>query len=266
MAVDHAIPTIAAVSFLNTRPLVHGLERRDDLHVRFGVPALLGDWLAEGSADAALVPAIDLARNWEQWRPISEACIASDGPTLTVRIFARCPIEEIARLHCDTDSHTSVVLARIMLDNIRGRQPEILPLQAVARDLPPDDAVLLIGDKVATTPMDAFPHELDLGEAWKRMTGLPFVFALWACRRDRDPGDLPEVLSAARDAGLAAVDEIVAEFAPPRGWPIELARRYLTRNLTFRLDARMRRGMREFFDRAAGVGAIPSPAPDGEWT
>ena len=106
---------IAAVSFLNSRPLIHGLEDRADVALARTVPSGLGTRLDQGQADLALVPAIDYQRSRNPWCVLPHLCIGCDGATHTVRIFSRVPIGRIRRLHCDTDSHTSVALAKIVL-------------------------------------------------------------------------------------------------------------------------------------------------------
>src|SRR5947209_1311751 len=85
-------------------------------------------------------------------------------------------------------------------------------------------AKLLIGDKVVCEEPKELPYQLDLGEAWKRMTGLPFVFAAWMAREEVELGDLPQRLEQAKRAGLVHVDQIIRQHAMPRGWPPEIAR------------------------------------------
>jgi chorismate dehydratase len=97
---------VAAVSFLNAKPLLHGLQS-DDVDLTLDVPSKLIDHLAGGSADVALLPVIDYQR-LDDLRIVPAGGIGCDGPTLTVRLFSKRPIESIEQLACDTDSHTSV--------------------------------------------------------------------------------------------------------------------------------------------------------------
>jgi len=102
------------------------------------------------------------------------------------------------------------------------------------------DAVLMIGDKVVTAEPDAaaYPHQMDLGEAWHSATGLPFVFAAWASRPGIDPTGLTARLAAARERGEAEAYALADRYAPSHGWPRDLARRYLGEILRYRIGPR----------------------------
>ncbi|MHC4065282.1 MAG: menaquinone biosynthetic enzyme MqnA/MqnD family protein, partial [Planctomycetota bacterium] len=205
--------------------------------------------------DAALIPVIDLARFAAIWEIVSDACIGSDGPTLTVRIFSRVPPEEITALHVDGDSHTSVALAIVLWHELYQTPLQIRSFQPWEAD--GCQAVLLIGDKVVTHELERFGHEIDLGGAWQVLTGLPFVFATWTRRTDSDLGDLARQLSQARDRGLARAEAIAAQHGPAMGWTVELARRYLTENLSYTLSPRHRRGLETFLQLAAKWRLVP---------
>lgn len=245
---------VASVSFLNAKPLIYGLENSDGLKLELDVPSRLLDGLKDGRFDVALLPVIDYQR-MDGLRLLTCGGIGSDGPTLTVRIFSPVPIERIAVLACDPDSHTSVALARVLLAEQHGIQPELIPLDRA----PASGAVarLLIGDKVVCEEPTDLPHQLDLGEAWKHQTGLPFVFAAWMARAGVETGDLPARLEAAKRQGLRNVDSIIARHAVPRGWPAEVAREYLTRNLQYDIGPRHLQAIRLFHELAFRHGLIP---------
>jgi len=175
-----------------------------------------------------------------------------------VRIFSRVPIEQVKTLACDTDSHTSVALARVVLAEKYGVVPEFVPLEH--GDSPdPAAARLLIGDKVVSEEPAGFAHQLDLGDAWKRLTGLPFLFAAWMARPGVQLDDLPARLERAKRAGLRHVERIVAREAPPRGWPTDVARQYLTENLRFDVGPDQLRAVEKFHALAHGHGILPDP-------
>ena len=248
---------LGVVSYLNAKPLVMGLDKLPGMQLMPDVPARLPDLLAQGGVDAALVPVIDLFNRAPAWQRVSDACIASDGQTLTVRVFSRVPPDRIRRLHVDGDSHTSVALARVLWAEQYDRSLEIVPF--VPGD-PDDDAeaVLLIGDKVVCRAPKGYPVEVDLGEAWKAFTSLPFVFAVWVCRAGRNLDDLARVLMAARDEGVAAAASLAHTFGPPAGWPVALARQYLTSNLQYTLDQRYLAGLDRFRALAEKHGMLRS--------
>lgn len=246
---------VASVSFLNARPLIHGLEDVPDVELSLAVPARLLDGLRDGHSDVALLPVIDFQRlGGLTLLPVG--AIGSDGPTHTVRIFSRVPIEQVRSLACDTDSHTSVALARIILARRYRLRPEFCELAGATDD--PAQARLLIGDKVVCEEPVGFEHQLDLGEEWKAMTGLPFVFAIWMARPSVDAARAATHLERAKRAGLADIDRIVREHAVPRGWPEALARQYLTRIMRYDIHERELQAIRQFHRLAAEEKIIPA--------
>lgn len=246
---------VASVSFLNARPLIHGLENVPDMKLSLAVPARLLDGLRDGTSDVALLPVIDFQR-LDGLTLLPAGGIGSDGPTHTVRIFSRVPIEQVRSLACDTDSHTSVALARIILARRYHLRPEFCELAGASND--PAQARLLIGDKVVCEEPVGFDHQLDLGQEWKAMTGLPFVFAAWMARHGFDGARAAPHLERAKRAGLADVDRIVREHAIPRGWPEALARQYLTRIMRYDINERELEAIRRFHRLAAEEGVISS--------
>ena len=252
---------VGAVSFLNTKPLVAGLNADPDVALVFDVPARLPALLDEGVVDAALVPVVDLADKGRAWQIVSDACIGCDGESLTVRVFSHQGPESIRRLYVDGDSHTSVALARVLWQELYGMRLEILPF-AGAEPSEEGAAVLLIGDKVVNHKFQRYEVKTDLGSAWKSFTGLPFVFAVWAAPDRTDAAALAARLSSARDTGVKDAAAIAAEFGPGMGWPRELANRYLTRVLKFALGPPQRQGLARFLELAKEhnlVNAAPDP-------
>jgi chorismate dehydratase len=120
--------------------------------------------------------------------------------------------------------------------------------------------LLLIGDKVVCEEPQGLPHQLDLGEAWKRLTGLPFVFAAWIARGGIDLRDLPTRLEQAKHDGLANLHEIVARHAVPRGWPAGVAAKYLSQHLQFDVGPDQLKAIRLFHQYAIEVGFLDHPA------
>jgi len=262
---DDTMTTLGVVCFLNARPLIEGLETDPTVRLEFAVPSALAEKLQRGHVDAALIPVIDLAR-WgstddnlrTRWEPISDACIGSDGETMTVRVFSRVPPEQMSTIHVDGDSHTSVALAQLIWSRYYKRRLECVPLDESTR-LDDCESVLLIGDKVVTRRPTNFTYDIDLGAAWKEWTGLPFVFAVWAAPLNRPHDRLTKLLNDARCRGVARARDIAAEVGPALGWPVALAREYLTERLTYTLTPPAREGMRRFLELAKEEGLVPTP-------
>jgi chorismate dehydratase len=257
--------TVAAVSFLNARPLIEGLEHENGIRLISDVPSRLLDTLLEGRASVALCPVIDFQLSPRELVILPVGAIGCDGCTLTVRVFSRSPMGEAACVHTDGDSHTSVALLSVVFQELYGRAPTITRLAStdVNGSATPPETVLLIGDKVVRSRPDEtlYPYQIDLGEAWRSMTGLPFVFACWMARTERDLGDLPDLLRQRRDSNLERTNEIAAANAATSGWPTELAVEYLGTILRYELGPRELEAIELFWSKCYELGLIDHVRP-----
>ncbi len=264
---------VGVVRYLNARPLVEGLDVCQSLTLDAAVPSRIAPMLEGGDIDIGLVSVIDFARAKTPLTMIPAGMIGCEGPTLTVRVFSRVPPSEIRTLATDTDSHTSVALARIILKKIHNASPAVVDCNAremLTSDDPQSwpESVLLIGDKVVTAspPPGLYPHQIDLGQAWLDLTGLPFVYAIWMCRAE--DAHRPEIFDAAallerqRLRNEFRLDWIVSQHARVRHWPDELAREYLGQRLRFQAGERERKGIARFLELAAAESLAPPVTPD----
>lgn len=269
---------IGFVKYLNTLPLIEGLEACAALRLMAAPPSALAGMLARAEVDLALASLVDFARagRSDDAPPLALmpcGMIGCDGPTLTVRVFSKVPLDRVCRLHADTDSHTSVILAQVIFARRWGLRPDVaafdhgIALRSIAHSGPA--TVLLIGDKVVTDapPASLYPHQLDLGEAWRDLTGLPFVYAMWMARRadlegprDRDLRSAADLLDRQRRRNLARIDWILGRHADERGWTLDLARRYVTEHLRYEVIDRARAGAETFLRMAAELGLVPTLA------
>ena len=166
---------IGAVSYLNTKPLVHRLdELAPEAVVSYEVPSRLSTALAAGELDVALVPSIELASHPE-WTIVSDACIGCCGPVLSVKLAFRVPPDQVRSLALDEGSRTSAVLSQVLLHDLHGVQPQLTSLP-IGCDLGDSeaDAVLVIGDRAIRTDESCFDQVWDLGDRWCRWAELPF--------------------------------------------------------------------------------------------
>ncbi len=249
---------IGAVSYLNTKPLVYGLPLVDSgLKLSFDLPSRLADQLTAGSLDVALVPSIEAIANPE-YTIVSDACIGCRGPVWSVKLLSRVPLGEIKTLALDVGSRTSCALARVILDQQHGVRPECVPL-GIHQDWrqTETDAVLIIGDRAMKADDPAFSVSVDLGEAWHQWTGRPFVFAVWAARKNAPWDELSSLLSQARDRGIANVNEIANAEANRYGLTVDECHRYLDYYLHFQLGSDEKAGLDLFFQHAAELSIIP---------
>jgi chorismate dehydratase len=257
--------TVAAVSFLNARPLIDGLENEDGIHLISDVPSSLLETLLEDRASIALCPVIDFQLSPVDLTIVPVGAIGCDGCTLTVRVFSRSPMDETTCVQTDGDSHTSVALLSVVFKELYGWVPEITNLASadVNGSAAPPETVLLIGDKVVRNQPDPalYPHQLDLGEAWRAMTGLPFVFACWMGRADNGLGDLPALLGRCRDRNRGRIAEIAAKHALASGWPEALAVEYLGEILRYDLGPRELEAIELFWSKCHDLSLIERMRP-----
>lgn len=276
---------IGAVNYLNSKPLVFGLEAAaGESRLFYDLPSRLAESLSAGRLDVALVPSVEWLR-----QPghviVSDACVACRGPVLSVKLYFRVPPSEVRTLALDEGSRTSAALSLVLLDEMAGVRPvcEPLPIGCGLEDTAAD-AVLLIGDRAIqskergarseesdeeqnpNSPCSvlyapgSFPTVWDLGQKWYELTGLPFVFAAWIARPDVETARLETELAGARDRGVAHLREIAEAEAPPLGIDVELAARYLRENLHFTLGERELAGLEMFARHCARRDLVPHDA------
>jgi chorismate dehydratase len=202
-----------------------------------------------------MIPSIEFLRGAD-YRIAPEVGVISHGRVESVALFSRTPVERIRSIAADTSSRTSNALLRLLCVERFGIAAELVPM-------PPDppamlqrcDAALIIGD-----PALFFDHaaagvlKIDLGDQWTAMTGLPFVWAVWAGRPDVLHEADVAALVAARDGGVAASDAIADRYCGPA--QAALGRRYLRENIQYSLGAREEAGLRRYYELAAKHGVV----------
>jgi cyclic dehypoxanthinyl futalosine synthase len=251
---------IAAVGYLNARPLIEGLDREPASGravLECASPAEVARRVAEDEADVALMP-VAAAASIGDLRLVRGCAIGARGAVRSVVIAGERPIESLDELAVDLSSRTSVVLARLLLRARTGREPRLVgcsPREAIA-SVSGGRGALVIGD-AALDIEGRFPHVLDLGRAWLEHTGLPFVFAAWCGRAGAVSAEQERMLLAAKAEGLARRDAIADEYAARSGLPGPSLRAYLHDAIRYDLGDDERRGLERFHDDAARAGLLP---------
>lgn len=249
---------IGAVNYLNSKPLVEDLALLlPEADVSLDYPSRLADDLATNDIDVGLIPVVECMRD-PDYEIISDACVATRGPVLSVKLYSRVHPGFIRTLALDEGSRTSATLARIMLHERFGVEPSrrALPLGRSVTDTDAD-AILLIGDRAMHTPAEQFDTVWDLGEEWLNWTGLPFVFAMWVARTGTASDHVVEMLGEARDRGVSRIPTIARREAKQLGISEAGAVSYLQDNLHFRLTSAERSGLRLFHELAVQMGLAP---------
>src|SRR5438876_3422853 len=211
-----------------------------------GVPTDLNRRLLEGEIDLAPISSIEYARNAHRLRLLPRLCVSSEGAVDSIQLVARKPLEQVRRVAVTPESATSVVLTKVLLPEARH-----VPLGEEA------DATLLIGDAALKSAFeDPTPHH-DLGRLWLERTGLPMVFAVWACPDPPPPG-LAELEQALVDSVLVARAEperLAYEASDLYGYPPGFLARYFEK-LRYRFGPRERAGLLTFLELARDAGEL----------
>jgi chorismate dehydratase len=260
---------LGAVGYLNARPLVYGLEREPRFRIRYDIPSECARLLHAGGIDVGLIPSIEYLRGGP-YRIVPDLAIASRRAVASVAIYTTRPMSEVRSIAMDTSSRTSVALVRVLC----ARQFRIAPRIEARGPDPVDmlshcDAALIIGDNAlfltpstdGRLPGITDPVEkIDLGEAWFRLTGLPFVYAFWSGRPEAITGADIEALQRARDLGVARPDELAREYLADHPERQPLGATYLRDNIKYYFGDEERQGLETFYRYAAEAGVVAEAA------
>ena len=258
---------VGRIEFVNCFPLYHHFEEALAVagyraEIVEGVPAELNRMLVAGDIDVALPSSIEYARHADVLALLSSVSISSLGAVDSIQLFSRVPSREVTRVALTAKSATSVCLLRILCRDW-GISPEFVAWEGTLADvLASCDAMLLIGDDaLRALRAGVFPYHLDLGAAWREVTGLPMVYAVCAVRRDVLAAR-PKASAAIGAALLASRDRCAAD---PAGTAAAAARLYdfsaafleqYFERLKYGFTPDYRRGLSEFFRRAAAIGEL----------
>ena len=235
---------LGRISYLNMAPVFFGLDA--DVEEVEGVPTELNRSLLAGDVDLAPVSSIAWARNADRLLVLPRLCVSSDGAAGSIQLITRLPLERVRSIAVTPESATSVVLARVLLPDA-----EHVSLRE------PADATLLIGDAALRSAyQDPTPHH-DLGRLWGQRTGLPMVFAVWACAEPPPPGvaELEEALTSSVRRAREEPERLATQSAERYGYPPGFLARYFER-LRYDFGPREREGLETFLELAKDAGEL----------
>ncbi|MEZ7929730.1 MAG: menaquinone biosynthesis protein [Flavobacteriales bacterium] len=237
---------ISAVSYLNTIPFIHGLKQSELIKIidlQLDYPSICADKLINGTVDLALVPVAVIPKLKEAYI-ISDYCIGANGAVDTVCLYSDVPIEEIESIALDYQSRTSVALLKVLLKEYWQLNPELKKANVgFEENIKGNHAALVIGDRAfALNTKHAYIY--DLSAIWKKMTGLPFVFAAWVANT-KLPKDFIVSFNKALEKGLSNIDKALAlegDSYPNCKNPED----YLNNKISYNLDVEKQKGMELF--------------------
>ncbi|ABF42343.1 protein of unknown function DUF178 [Candidatus Koribacter versatilis Ellin345] len=247
---------VSAISFLNTAPLMWDFAHGNvgtGFDVHYTLPAQCAEELRQGSADIGIIPVFTYALI-PNLVLIPDIAIATKGVVRSILLISKVPVEQIKSVALDTSSRTSVNLTRVLFSKFwDGERSFISHPPDLDQMLAKCDAGLLIGDPALRAKTAGY-HVYDLATEWKKFTGKPFVFAVWAIRMAALTGNdhatkVVEIFQRSRDNGLKPehVDELAREWSPKIGISERDVHEYLTHNIDYHLDAENLEGLALFF-------------------
>ncbi len=257
--------TIGSVPYLNEKPLTRWFSHTDEgkasgIEVVYAVPSQLARMLEAGEIAAALVSSFEYFRT-PGYVLAPGVSISGQGDIESVRAFAKVPWRKIESLALDTSSLTSSALLKILLAEQLDSYPAFLHAAPdLDSMLAQADACLLIGDKGMLASGEGL-NMLDLGRAWRRLTGLPFVYAVWLGKPENMTPQLTDALATAKAWGLTQIDAIAAEEAVRIGTTVRQCRHYLTEIMDYNLDEEHQQALETFGAKAAAQKLFPGPPP-----
>jgi chorismate dehydratase len=238
---------IGAVSYLNTRPLLLGLEQSGllpQIDLVKDYPANIAQALVDGTIDMGLVP-VAITPYLKEAHFVSNYCIGAVGEVASVCIFSQVPMEQIEKIYLDYQSRTSVQLARILLEQYWKKEVVFLKAEeGYIESIQGTTAGVIIGDR-ALAARPHFPFIYDLATAWVTHTQLPFVFATWIANKPI-PAQFMEAFDQANAYGLDRIKEVIAQI--PRNEQVYDLHKYYTENISYQLDAAKRTGLQLFLE------------------
>jgi chorismate dehydratase len=235
---------LGRISYVNMAPVFHRLEA--DVEEVSGVPTELARKLLAGEVDVAPIPSIEWARHADRLRLLPRLCVSSEGAVDSIQLISPKPIEQVRSIAVTPESATSVVLARVLFPEARQ-----VPIEEKA------DAKLLIGDAALRSAFeDPTPHH-DLGRIWTERTGLPMVFAVWACVEPAPQGieELEDALVASVRQARAEPQVLAREASARYGYPPGFLARYFEK-LRYRFGPRERAALFTFLELARDAGEL----------
>jgi chorismate dehydratase len=235
---DQRLLRIGCVKYLNARPLIHGWPT----NVVLDHPSALCSRLSRGELDVALVSSFEFLRN-PIYRIVDGISISSDGPVYSVVLAHIGELSDVEQIELDPAAETSSNLLRCLLSELNLR-PCFVPTSTSCP--PKETARLLIGDQAIRFRQE-HANEFqfwDLGEQWKKLVGLPFVYALWLVRPEVvDPKSIADRLRTLRDNNLANIDDLIAA---EKKFDRSFCDRYYREHLRFSFGEREKEGLRAF--------------------
>ena len=241
--------SISAVRYLNTLPFIYGIENSTlykKIELSLDFPAVCAKKLLQGDVDLALVPTACI-EDIKTSKVISDYCIGSDGPVETVSLYSNVPIFEVETIFLDYQSRTSIELLKILLRDYWHLSPKFIKANVgFEEEVMNKDAALIIGDR-AFKYNNNYKYIYDLSLAWKELTGLPFVFAVWVANKNL-PNKFIDEFNLALQSGVDNIEEVV-KLQKLASIDCKDPVNYLCNKISYVLDSQKKKAMELFLEK-----------------
>ena len=235
------------VSYLNTRPLLLGMEQspfKERIELMKAYPAQIAQALLDDTIDIGLVP-VAVMPLLKHPQLVSKYVIGTEGEVASVALFSQVPMDQIEKVYLDYQSRTSVALAKILFKQFWKKEVEFLnATEGYINQIHGNTGGIIIGDR-ALVNLDKFEHIYDLGLAWKAYSGLPFVFAAWVANKPI-PLEFMEAFDAANGYGLSHLEDVIALI--PAIEQVYDLHKYYTENISYELTPEKKAGLDKFLE------------------
>jgi chorismate dehydratase len=237
---------VGAVSYLNTKPLLYGLEHgpiKNEIELILDYPARLVEMLKTGAIDIGLVPVGALPELGE-YHIVSDYCIGTEGEVASVALFSQVPMEEIETVILDYQSRTSVKLCKLLFEKHWKKNVQFIDAkdEKYIEEIKGTTAGLIIGDR-ALAFRGKSNYIYDLGSGWKEMTGLPFVFALWVSK-NKIESDFIESFKCNSFIGINNLEKI-SDIKTFLDYDLNI---YYTSNISYEFSLQKKIGLKHFLE------------------
>lgn len=241
---------VSAVSYLNTVPFTYGIRHSEiinQIELSLDMPSVCADKLIHQEADLGLIP-VGALLSLDTYHIISDYCIGAEDAVSSVMLMSQVPLKDVKTVYLDYQSRSSVLLTRILAAKFWNIEPQWLQAEpGYENTINHTDAAVIIGDRVFEN-RNKFAYKYDLAEEWKKFTGLPFVFAVWASTQELDK-TFVYAFNEALAFGLAHKSTALDEWKKPL--PDDLnALDYLQNNISYNLSNQKKKAMELFLSYA----------------
>ncbi len=241
--------SISAVRYLNTLPFIYGIENSTlykEIELSLDFPAVCANKLLQGDVDLALVPTACI-EDIKNHNIISDYCIGSDGSVETVSLYSNVPIFEVETIFLDYQSRTSIELLKILLRDYWHISPKLIQAKVgFEEEVMNKDAALIIGDR-AFKYNNYYKYIYDLSLAWKQLTGLPFVFAVWVANKNLSIKFIDE-FNLALQSGVDNIEEVL-KLQKLASIDCKDPANYLFNKISYILDSQKKKAMDLFLEK-----------------